>query len=170
MGLFDKLSGTKHPDDGVAPRSAEEVRAALLGLNRPDVPYVIREGAAEGAHLVAEWRLAEPAWQAVFTESQLSRAVRIRMRLVQEGHEVRALEEGREVTRVGNPPKLKISGAYSRGLNRAVSRRYSIQRGDSGRLEATETFRFDSADLRDPLRDAVLTSGWTWRGVVFGKL
>ncbi|MDX3695340.1 hypothetical protein PV726_34380 [Streptomyces europaeiscabiei] len=170
MGLFDKLSGTKHPDDGVAPRSAEEVRAALLGLNRPDVPYVIREGAAEGAHLVAEWRLAEPAWHAVFTESQLSRAVRIRMRLVQEGHEVRALEEGREVTRVGNPPKLKISGAYSRGPNRAVSRRYSIQRGDSGRLEATETFRFDSADLRDPLQDAVLTSGWTWRGVVFGKL
>ncbi|MFM9458195.1 hypothetical protein [Streptomyces europaeiscabiei] len=170
MGLFDKLSGTKHPDDGVALRSAEEVRAALLGLNRPDVPYVIREGAAEGAHLVAEWRLAEPAWQAVFTESQLSRAVRIRMRLVQEGHEVRALEEGREVTRVGNPPKLKISGAYSRGPNRAVSRRYSIQRGDSGRLEATETFRFDSADLRDPLRDAVLTSGRTWRGVVFGKL
>jgi hypothetical protein len=34
----------------------------------------------------------------------------------------------------------------------------------------TETFRFDSAQLREPLRATVLKSGWTWRGVVFGKL
>jgi hypothetical protein len=47
MGLFDKLIGTRYPDDGVAPSSAEEVRAALLGVNRPDAPYVIRGGGAE---------------------------------------------------------------------------------------------------------------------------
>ncbi|KOU58507.1 hypothetical protein ADK57_36330 [Streptomyces sp. MMG1533] len=170
MGLLDKLTGTKHPDDGVAPRAAEEVRAALLGVNRSDVPYVIREGAPEGADLVAQWRMAEPAWQAVFVESQLSRAVRISMRLVEEDHEVRVLEEGWEVTRVGNPPTLKISGAYSRGPDRTVSRRSTIERGDSGRLEATETFRFDAAELRNPLQNAVLKAGWTWRGVVFGKL
>ncbi|MEV2217923.1 hypothetical protein AB0H86_41950 [Streptomyces sp. NPDC050997] len=170
MGLFDKLTGTKHPDNGVAPRSAAEVRKALLGLNQPDVPYVIRDGAAKGADLVAEWRMAEPAWQAIFIESQLTRAVRIRMRLVQEDHEVRALEEGWEVTRVGNPPKFKISGSYSRGPDRTVSRHYRVERGESGRLEATETFRFNGADLRNPLEDAVLQSGWTWRGVIFGKL
>lgn len=33
-----------------------------------------------------------------------------------------------------------------------------------------ETFRFDSAELRDPLQNTVLKWGWTWRGVVFGKL
>ena len=85
MGLFDKLTGTKHPDDGVVPRSAEEVRTALLGVNRPDVPYVIRDGAAEDSDLVAEWPMAEPAWQPLFVESQLTRAVRIRMRLVAGG-------------------------------------------------------------------------------------
>ncbi|MFD9281393.1 hypothetical protein ACFWD7_29545 [Streptomyces mirabilis] len=170
MGLLDKLTGTKRPDDGVTPRSAEEVRTALLSLNRPDVPYLIRDGAADDADLVAEWRMAEPAWQTLFIESQLTRAVRIRMRLVQEDHEVRALEEQWEVTRVGNPPRLDISSEYSRGPDRTVSRRWTIERGDSGRLEATETFRFDSADLRNPLRDAVLKSGWTWRGLVFGKL
>ncbi|MBZ9638490.1 hypothetical protein [Streptomyces sp. PSKA30] len=170
MGLFDKLTGTKHPADGVAPRPAEEVRAALLGVNRPDVPYIIRNGAAEDADLVAEWRMAEPAWQAIFVESQLTRAVRIRMRLVPENHEVRALEESWEVTRVGNPPRLKISGAYSRGPDRTVSRHYTIEREENGGLEATETFRFNGADLRNPLQDAVLKSGWTWRSVIFGKL
>ncbi len=169
MGLFDKLTGTKRPADGVAPRPADEVRAALLGVNRPDAPYVIRDGAPEDADLVAEWRMAEPAWQAVFVESQLSRAVRFRMRLVPEKHEVRALEESWEVTRVGHPPRLEISGEYTRGPDRTVSRHYTVERGESGGLEATEIFRFSSADLRNPLQDAALESGWTWRGVL-GKL
>ncbi|MFI2633144.1 hypothetical protein ACH5A2_22610 [Streptomyces collinus] len=170
MRLFGKLTGTAHPADGVAPRPAEEVRTALLGLGRPDVPYVIRNGAAEGADLVAEWRTAEPAWQELLVRSQLTRAVRFRMRLVREHHEVRVVEEGREVTRVGDPPRLKISGQYTRGPDRTVSRHYTINRGESGRLEATETYRFDSAELRDPLRDVVLTAGWTWRGVILGRL
>ncbi|WP_155058852.1 hypothetical protein [Streptomyces blattellae] len=169
MGFFDKLTGTKHPADGVEPRPAEEVRAALLGVNRPDVPYIIRDGAAEDADLVAEWRMAEPAWQTFFVQSQLTRAVRIRLRLVPEDHEVRALEESWEVTREGNPPELKISGSYSRGPDRTVSRHYAVQRGEDG-LEATETFHFDSAELRDPLQNAVLKSGWTWRSVIFGRL
>ncbi|WP_030671844.1 hypothetical protein [Streptomyces cellulosae] len=170
MGLFDKLTGTKRPDSGIAPRAAEEVGAALVALNGPDVPWVVRDGAPEGADLVAEWRLAEPAWRTFFVESQLTRAVQIRMRLVEEDHEVRVLEEGWEVTRVGNPPALRISSQYTRGPDRTVSRDWTIGRGESGRLEATEAFRFDSGQLRNPLRGAVLASGWTWRGVVFGKL
>ena len=112
MGLFDKLTGTQRPAHGVTPVAAEEVRTALLGLNSPDAPYVIRDGGAKGADLVAQWRLAEPAWQNLFLQSQLTRAVRIRMRLVQEDHEVRAVS----------------------------------------------------------LRDAVIRSGWTWRGLLLGKL
>ncbi|MFE5022543.1 hypothetical protein ACFRAO_04195 [Streptomyces sp. NPDC056656] len=57
MGLFDKLTGTRYPDAGVIPRPAGEVRAALLAINGPDVPYVVRNGTpAEGADLVAESR------------------------------------------------------------------------------------------------------------------
>ncbi|PZH21034.1 hypothetical protein C1I97_00500 [Streptomyces sp. NTH33] len=170
MGLLDKLTGTKHPARGVVPGPAEEVRAVLLGLNRPDVPYLVRDGTADGADLVAEWRMTEPAWQTLFIESQLTRAVRIRMRLVQEVREVRAIEEQWEVPRVGNPPRLATSSQYSRGPDRTISRHWTIDRGESGRLEATETFRFDAAELRNPLRDAVLKSGWIWRGLVFGKL
>jgi hypothetical protein len=170
MGLFDKLTGTRHPEDGVPPRPAQEVRAALLDLNRDDVPYVVADGASQEADLVAEWRMTEPAWQALFVESQLSRAVRVRMRLDEEKHEVRALEEQWEVTRVGNPPRLVASSDYSRGPDRTVSRHWTIERGASGRHEVTETFRFDGADLRNPLRDAALKCGWSWRAVVFGTL
>lgn len=169
MGLFDMLTGTRRPADGVASRPAEEVRAALLDVNRPDAPYIVRDGAEGDADLVAEWRMAEPAWRTFFVESQLTRTVRISMRLVPKSCDVRALEESWEVTREGNPPQLKISGSYSRGPDRTVSRHYAATRGESGALEKTEVFRFDSADLRNPLQEAVLESGWTWRGVL-GKL
>ncbi|WP_438292524.1 hypothetical protein [Streptomyces sp. HUAS TT7] len=63
MRLFDKLTGTKRPNSGVTPFSAESVRAALLALNGPNVPYLVRGGtSSERADLVAEWRICEPAW------------------------------------------------------------------------------------------------------------
>lgn len=129
MGFFDMLTGTKRPEDGVVPRSAEELRTALLGLNRPDAPFVISDGAAHDADLVAEWRLSEPAWQTFFIGSQLTHAIRIRMRLAEDVPEVRAIEEQWEVTRVGNPPRLQTSAEYGRGAGRTVSRRWSLQRG-----------------------------------------
>ncbi|RRR84714.1 hypothetical protein [Streptomyces sp. RP5T] len=170
MSLFDKLTGTRRADAGVAPASAQAVRTALLGLNRPDLPYVIRDGTPEDADLVAEWRMAEPTWQTLFIQSQLSRAIRIRMRLSHEDHEVRVVEEAWEVNRVGNPPRLKVSSQYTRGPSRTVSTHRRIRRGDDGNLEAPETFSFDSSELVGPLQDTVLKSGWTWRGVIFGKL
>jgi hypothetical protein len=166
MGLFDKLTGTKRPSSGVTPRSADDVRAMLLSLNGPDVPYVVRDGTPEGADLVAEWRIMEPAWRTFFARTQVSRAIKIRMRLVPANHEVRALDQQREVKWVEGTP---VSTEYSRGPARTTSRQWTIGRGAEGRPEMTETFRFDSSELKDPLQDAVLKSGWTWRGVI-GRL
>ena len=57
MGFLDKMAGTRHPDSGVAPRSAAEVRAALFALNGPGVRYEVRHSTPkEGADLVAECR------------------------------------------------------------------------------------------------------------------
>ncbi|MEV0280153.1 hypothetical protein AB0I22_27700 [Streptomyces sp. NPDC050610] len=170
MGLFDKLTGTKRPGNGAVPRSAEEVRAALLGLNGPDVPYVVRYGGPEGASLVAEWRIQEPAWQTFFARTQVSLALQVRMRLVPADHTVRALDRQWQVTWAGDTPELALSAEASRGQVTMVSRRWTIGRGAEGGLEATETFRFDSSELKDPLQDAVLAAGWTWRGAVYSKL
>ncbi|MFE7778716.1 hypothetical protein ACFU5O_33540 [Streptomyces sp. NPDC057445] len=170
MGLFDRLTGTKRPAGDIAQQSAEHVRAALLGLSRPDLPYVVRDGAPEGAELVAEWRLMESAWQTFFVRSQVSRAVQIRMRLVPSSHEVRALDRQWEVTWVAGKPRLMMSPEYTRGQVHTVSKRWTIGRGADGGLETTETFCFDNTALKSPLQDAVLAAGWTWRAVVTGKL
>ncbi|MBP0449466.1 hypothetical protein J5Y04_07845 [Kitasatospora sp. RG8] len=168
MGLFDALTGTRHPGGGVAPRSAEDVRAALLGLNGPDVPYVVRNGtASEGADLVAEWRIRDPAWRTFFARTQPTRTVTTRMRLVPAGHEVRALDEQQEVTWVGDTPRPASSREYSRGRVTTVSRDWKVDRGADGRLQATEVSRFDTGEMKGLLQEAVLGAGWTWRGVLF---
>ncbi|MFD7338216.1 hypothetical protein ACFV98_19735 [Streptomyces violascens] len=63
-----------------------------------------------------------------------------------------------------------MDSPYTRGAGRTVSRQWTIERGSSGRLEAMETFHFDSAQMREPLRDTAPRSGWTWVAVVFRKL
>ncbi|WP_432038930.1 hypothetical protein [Streptomyces cucumeris] len=166
MGFFDRLNGTKRPSSGITPWSAEEVHDALLGLNGPDIPWVVRDGTREDVDLVAEWRLKEPAWRTFFVRSQLSRATEIRMRLVPKDHEVRVLERHWEVNWVGGVP---VSKAFGRGPATKSSRHWTIGRGTDGRLEVTETFRFDTSQLKDPVQNTVLKAGWTWRGVIFGQ-
>ncbi|MFF7238713.1 hypothetical protein [Streptomyces collinus] len=167
MGFFDIFTGTKRPKGGGAPRSAEEVRAALLEVSGPATPHVVRDGAAEGADLVAEWRIRDPAWHTFFARTQVSRTLQIRMRLVPESREVRALDREWEVTWIGSTPRLALPAEQSRGQVKTVSRRWTVERGADGRLQKTEEFLFDSAELKTPLQEAVLGAGWTWRGVLF---
>ncbi|GGO34794.1 hypothetical protein [Streptomyces lasiicapitis] len=169
MGLFDKLTGTKRPIGNVTPRPVEDVRTALLGLNRPNIPWVVREGEPDRTVLVAEWRLMEPAWRDFFVRRQLSLKLRVTMRLAANSHEVRALEEQWKITWVGNPP-MPSASEYGRGPSRTVYRQGSIGRGGNGRVRSAGTTLYDTADFKDPLRNTVLRAGWVWRGVLFGKV
>ncbi|MFM9372849.1 hypothetical protein [Streptomyces sp. Da 82-17] len=171
MGLLDKLTGTRRPTNGTAPRPAAEVHAGLLGLGGPDVPYVVRDGRAEGADLVAEWRILDPAWRTFFVRTQVSSVFRVRMRLVPEKHAVRALDEQYDVTWAGETPSLALSAEARRGQVRTVSTRRTLGGADGHADDGSDgTFRFDSADLKTPLQETVLAAGWTWRGVVSGRL
>ncbi|MEV3856733.1 hypothetical protein AB0J38_20680 [Streptomyces sp. NPDC050095] len=171
MGFLDKLTGTKRPADGVAPRPAQEVRDALLAQGGGDAPWAVcRAAPDEKAEFVAEWRVREPAWRGFFLDRHLDRTVRIRMRLVPEEREVRALQEQWEVSWVDGTPRFARSREYGRGQGRTVSKQWTFGRDENGGRRLEETFSFDSAELTGPLRDAVLAAGWTWRAVTFGKL
>jgi hypothetical protein len=114
--------------------------------------------------------MLEPAWQTFFARNQVSRVFQVRMRLVPEKNEVRSLDQQYEVTWVGGTPRLSVSAEVQRGQVRTVSKQWTLGGGEDGGLEATETFSFDSSELKNPLHDAVLGAGWTWRGVITGKL
>ncbi|MEW2291950.1 hypothetical protein ABZ719_04450 [Streptomyces sp. NPDC006743] len=152
MGFFDLFTGTRHPVADVAPLSAQEARVALLGLNGPDVPFRVRNAApGEKADLVAECEVR-----------RVGVRLRTRMRLVPETREVRVLEERWENRSAGQP-----SRQYGRGPTTAVYRQWETRQGPGGRPHRVESFRFDTREMSEPLQDAVLAAGWTWRGVLF---
>jgi hypothetical protein len=90
------------------------------------------------------------------------------MRLVPEKGEVRALDQQFEVEWLGDTPRLSLAREAQRGQVKTVSKQWSLSRDEDGSRE--ETFHFDSDDLKDPLQNVVLKSGWTWRGVISGRL
>ncbi|MFI5825840.1 hypothetical protein ACIA6C_01045 [Streptomyces sp. NPDC051578] len=168
MGLLDRFTGTLHPDGSAAPLSAAEVREALLAVNGPDKPYVVRNARpAEKADLVAEWRVLEPAWRSFFLQTRLDRTLKTKMRLVPGKHEVRALDEQLEITWIGDTPKLAKSAEYGRGQVTTVSKQWTFERGPDGRRRIVEEFSFDTRQMKTPLQKAVLGAGWTWRGALF---
>ncbi|MET7270248.1 hypothetical protein ABZS59_03405 [Streptomyces flaveolus] len=150
MGLLARLTGTRRPDGDVVPGPAEDVRAALLALNAPGVPYRVRAALPdERADLVAECRV-----------ERVGVRLRTRMRLVPDRHEVRFLDERWETR-----PSDGAPAQYGRGYAPAVYRQWETGEGPDGRPRRVEAFRFDTREMTDPLRDTVLGAGWTWRGV-----
>ncbi len=148
--LWDKLTGTQRPDSGVAPLQSGEVQAALLALNGPDVLYHVRNALpAEKADLVAECKIP-----------RVGVTLKTRMRLIPEKREVRFLGERWENRSSGN-----AEAQYGRGHAPAVYRQWETKQDPDGSRRKVETFRFDTREMTDPLRRAVLGSGWTYRGV-----
>src|SRR4051794_13327074 len=81
MGFFTWLTGTSRPEPGTNPRSPDEVRAALLAVNRPSAPFLVRAGEANEPELVSEWRIVDARWYEVFAAAELQKAAKILMRL-----------------------------------------------------------------------------------------
>ena len=149
--LWDRLTGTKYPDSGVSPLPSAEVRAALLALNGPDAPFRVRNALpVEKADLVAECRIP-----------RVGVTLKTRIRLIPEKHEVRFLDERWE-----NRSSDQANAQYGRGHAPAVYRQWESTQGPDGRRRRVETFRFDTREMTDPLRNAVLGAGWTSRGVL----
>ena len=73
-------------------QSPSAVRSALLDTNRPDAPFVIRDGSPEGVDLVAEWRIVDYAWYDFFARARVQRANQTLMRFDTDKSEVRAVD------------------------------------------------------------------------------
>ncbi|MCX4435895.1 hypothetical protein OG834_34180 [Streptomyces mirabilis] len=151
MGFFDKLTGTRYPDSDVVLLSAMELWTALLALNGLDVRFRVRNALPkEKADLVAECRIRE-----------VGVALKTRMRLNPEKHEVRFLDERWE-----HRSSDHGDAQYGRGHAPAMYRQWETKQGPDGRRRKVETFCFDTREMTDPLRNVVLGAGWTWRGVL----
>lgn len=171
MGFFDIFTGRKAPAPGAVRRSAAELRATLLDLNRPTAPFVVRDGGPEDADLVAEWRIVDARWVEIFAKAGLKKAAQVLMRLDDDAGEVRSVDRVFDVEWRAGVPSLSFSAEAFRGQKVEVSwgKGWAFREEDLA-FGKVYDWRFDTREIKGPLQDAVTSGGWSWRPVAFGRL
>ncbi|MFD9569321.1 hypothetical protein ACFWBI_05700 [Streptomyces sp. NPDC059982] len=163
--LWDAYLGTRRPDPAVQAVTAAELREVLLAVGAADVPFTVGEAGGRGADLVASWQVTEPPTGSGPARRQVERTFKIWLRLVPGEREVHAMDEQWAVTRAGAPPGRTVQREHGRGPIRRVQKEWSYERGPDGSRHKVVSFDLHvTRDMKDPLRDAVLAAGWTWRG------
>ncbi len=165
MGLLDKLTGTRAANPGVAPVPVDELRTALLSLNRDTAPWHVRDGADDKCDLVAEWRIVDAGWHGIFSAYGVKSLFRIKLKFDEAAHEVRNVDEQATVTWEAGRPS--VSKSWSRGQLTEIQVGQGVAFTEEGQLGQVYSYSFRSSEIRDPLRDAVNARGWAWKAVSF---
>lgn len=170
MGFFDFLTSTKRPDSGTPVLSAQVVRDKLLALNRPTAPYHLIDGSSEEVDLIAEWKIVDAKWFEIFAKAGLSKAFKIYLKLDENTREVRAMD--RELTiewRAGVPNVSFVVSAF-KGQQQSIEFGQAYGFTETLALGQIYNYRFATKELKQPIQTVVTESGWTYKGVAFGKL
>lgn len=162
MGLLDKLTGTRPAKPGVAPVPVDDLRTALLSLNRETAPWQVRDGGEEQCDLVAEWRIVDAQWYGIFSVSGLKNVFRIKMKFDEAAHEVRNLDEQATV-KWNDDGTPSMSRSWSRGQINEVEYGQGYGYTEEGQYGQVYNYKFRSSEIRDPLCDAVNDQGWAGR-------
>ena len=171
MGLLDFFSGRKTPEAGMAPQPAAAVRSALLALDRQTAPWTVREAAAgEEADLIAEWRIVDARWFAVFGAAGLQETFAIHMRLHEDLHEVRTVDHSRSLDWSTGVPVLAAGWQVTRGRQVSVEFGKAYAFTEQLQFGQVYNYRFNSSEMRHPLEQATLAQGWSWRAALLSPL
>ena len=170
MGLFDWMTGSKRAPAGVPRLAGPALRDSLLAVNRDTAPFTVRDGAPEGVDMVAEWRIVDAQWYEIFAKAGVQRVFKVLMKFDEAKGEVRAVDQAWEVEWSAGIPVLSARAEGIRGQTweKSFETVYAFREDLS--FGEVYSYRFDTSEIKDPLRAAVLEAGWGWRGVAFGKL
>lgn len=167
MGLF---GFGKKKDGNVAPLPIEEVRARLLGLNRPGSPWQIIDGASEGVDLIAEWKIVDAKWYEIFAKASLEKVFRIYMKFDPAKNELRAQDREYSVSWRAGIPSLSLSASSFKGQKTSIQFGTAYAFTEELAPGQVYNYRFSTNEIKKPIQEAVKACGWNFKGVAFGKV
>jgi hypothetical protein len=151
-------------------QSPAALRAALLAVNRDTAPFLIRDGRPEGVDLVAEWRIVDARWYEIFAKAGLTRVFKVLMKFDASKGEVRSVDQAWDVEWRAGVPTLSAEAGWFRGQKWEKSFGTAYAFRENGRYGEVYDYRFDTGELKGPLREAVRKAGWGWRPVALAGL
>lgn len=170
MGVFSWLTGSRAAPAGVAREPAAALRKRLLGLNRDTAPWTVRDGAPERVDLVAEWRIVDAEWYEIFAKAGTRRVFKVLMRFDEAQGVVRSADQEWSVEWRAGTPDLSLGGSAFRGQQWEMSFENVYAFREDGSWGEVYSYKFNTGELKGPLRKAVAEAGWAWKGVAFGRL
>lgn len=170
MGLWDKLTSTKRPEEGTPVSSKEELRQRILELNRETAPYQIIDGAEEGVDLIAEWKIVDARWYEIFAKANLTKVFRIYMKFDESDHEVRTKDHEYSVEWRAGVPTLSLNVEKFKGQKQSFQFGTAFAFTEEFLPGQVYKYKFNTSEMKDPIQDVVTACGWTYKGVAFGKL
>ena len=170
MGFWELFTGKTYPVKGVPRRSVDALRDALLSVNHDSAPFLVRDGAAEGVDLVAEWKIVDAQWYEFFAKAGLERVFKVLMRFDEAKGEVRSVDQEWSVEWRAGIPTIALAASAFRGQTAEKSFGKSYGFREDGSFGAIYDYAFDTSVIKKPLRKAALDAGWIWRSVAFAKL
>jgi hypothetical protein len=165
MGLFGKK-----PAKNATVLPADDVKKALFALNRDSAPWRILDGASENVDLIAEWKIVDARWYEIFAKANLTKIFRIYMKLDPAKHEVRAKDEEYTLEWRAGVPSLSISKTKFQGQMTSVEFGTAYAFTEELKPGQVYNYRFSTNEIKKPIQEAVAASGWSYKGVAFGKL
>ncbi len=148
----------------------EPVYARLMALNRPTAPYRIVDGRAENVDLIAEWKIVDAQWYEIFAKASLTKVFRIYLKLDPAKREVRAMDREYTVEWKAGVPSLSVAASFFQGQKSSVSFGMGYAFTETLAPGQVYKYKFNTNEIKKPIQEAVAASGWTYKGVAFGKL
>ena len=171
MGLFDFLTGGSKPAADRNRATTPALREALLAINRDTSPFHIRDGHPEGVDMVAEWKIVDAAWYEIFAKAGTKRVFKILMKFDEDAGQVRSLDHEFDVEWRAGVPELTatVQGFRGQKWESSFEAVYAFDEKDL-QWGKVYQYRFQTDEMKKPLKAAAEAAGWGWRGVAFGKL
>ena len=166
MGIFDFLTGTKKPKAGTPVLAKDEVIKKLLNLNRPTSPYQVIQGTEGYSDLIAEWKIVDAQWYEIFAKAGISKVFRIYLKFHDEQSEIRALDKEYSVEWKIGIPSLSESQAVFIGQKHEIEFGKAYAFTENSGYGQVYQYRFSTDEIKKPIQDIVVESGWTYHGIV----
>jgi hypothetical protein len=161
-------AGTVKPLPSVEPVGDTELRARLLAVNELDLPFHIIED--KKSRLIAEWRIADAKWAGLMEVGGLKFVHKINLELDAKNKRVSAQDREWKCSFRAGIGSLSMFGAFFAGID-FFSYDRAVEYGllfKNGRLVfgAAYDYRFEHSEMKTPLINVIIGSGWTFRPVV----
>ena len=157
------------PQAGATPIPRDELRRRLLAVNDLDVPMRVRE--TKHGKLVAEWKLADARWTAIFQKGGLSIAHSVKFDLDGDRHVARAIDFSRSISWRAGVARAAFSFTFFRGIVFSEfdsAAEYNLLFKDGAWTFGPEyRYSYNLQELKRPLVAAIVSAGWTYQPVAF---